>query len=206
MTRQRHRVDVRAAVAALAAACAIAGVHAADAEAYDTDPCGKEHRVNWTNEPVQLCPLTALADGNRIPVYTSPVANPRGRAIPSPRTFIGAASGTARFVCESAFPKAVFYHPSGWRNVWWARTVAADGKPGWVPEVYFKGGGNDESDPGLRTCDSPKPPVPARSPPPPATPCEPTPAASGLRLKARFAGAGQVRPPVTVADRSSAAA
>ena len=76
--------------------------------------------------------------------------------------------------------------------MWWARTVAGDGKPGWVPEVYFKGGGNDESDLGLRTCDTPKPPSPPAPPTPPANPCEPTPAASGLRLQARFAGAGQV--------------
>ena len=191
MTSRRNRIDVRLAAAAVAAACAIAGAHAADAKAFDTDPCGKQHAVKWTDELVRAVPLAGLVDGKRVPVYTNRVANPPGKTIPAPRTFIGAASGTARFICETRDAKAVYYHPGGWRNMWWARTVAADGKEGWVPEVFFKGGGGDESDIGLRACEKPKPPP---SPPsPPENPCEPTPVAQGVQLRAAFADGDRVR-------------
>jgi len=37
-------------------------------------------------------------------------------------------------------------------NTWWALTLSDDGHRGWVNEVYFKGGRNDERDGGLRAC------------------------------------------------------
>jgi hypothetical protein len=185
----RQCIDLRAAVAAVVAACAIGGTHAADAHAYDAFPCGGQHRVKWSAEPVQLCPLAGLVDGNRAPLYTNPVPNPRGRTIPAPRIWVGASNGVARFICESRFPNAEYYHPRGWRNFWWAKTIGSDGKPGWVPEVFFKGGDGDESDLGLRTCENPKPPPP---PPPPVGPCEPTPDNPDLRMRVRFARGGQV--------------
>jgi hypothetical protein len=188
MIRRRNRV--RLAAVAATAACAIAGGNAVEAKAFDTDPCGKQHRVKWAPEPVQLCELAGLVEGERIPAYTSPVPNPPGRTIPAPRIYIGAASGTARFMCETRFPKAVYHHPGGWRNFWWAKTIASDGKEAWVPEVFFKGGDGDESDLGLRTCEQPKPPTP---PPPPVSPCETAPANADLRLRAGFVSGGQVK-------------
>jgi Cutinase len=59
-------------------------------------------------------------------------------------------------------------HPGGWRNDWWARTKSDDHKWGWTPEVFFKGGANNERDAGLRKCGGgsarPKQPKPPRKP------------------------------------------
>jgi hypothetical protein len=37
-------------------------------------------------------------------------------------------------------------------NSWWARTTADNGAKGWVSEMYFQGGDNDQTDPGIATC------------------------------------------------------
>src|SRR6185312_17563346 len=84
-----------------------------------------------------------------------------------------------------------YHHPApetGWYNDWWAKTLSDDNHWGWVPEVYFRGGDNDEADPGLPRCPSaapapapaPKPapapnPTPKPAPKPPAPQPTPTP-------------------------------
>lgn len=42
-----------------------------------------------------------------------------------------------------------------YRNYWWAATMADNDTWGYVSEVYFRGGGNDQPDGGLRECPRP---------------------------------------------------
>lgn len=184
---------------ATAAAAALA-VAPAPASAADAHPCAKARSVAWSPEPVQSCPLTApQPDG--VPLYVAPVPNPSGAAPPPPDGWVKGPE-VADFVCDQEFGDAVFHHPQGWRNRWWAYTRSAEGTWGWVPEVYFRGGDDDEGDAGLRRCPPPPAPAPQPTPPspapqpapspapqpapPPPDPCAALPAAPGLRLQALF--------------------
>ncbi|MGH2802211.1 MAG: carboxypeptidase-like regulatory domain-containing protein [Thermoleophilaceae bacterium] len=177
----------RFAALALALALAFACLPAEEAAAYDAYPCGPEGRASWTSEPVQLCPLTSpLPPNDWVPVYRQPVPNPRGESPPPPDGWLHGIENQY-FVCQHAFPFASYHHPRGWRNHWWALTLSDDDVWGWVPEVFFKGGADDEPDSGLRWCSPPpSPPPPAGSPqPPPAASldlCDPSPPAAGLRM------------------------
>lgn len=160
------------------------------ARAADSYPCGATKKVSWSTELVQPCPLSGAVDSRGwIPVYAEPIPNPRGSAPPPPAGWLQGTSGKY-FVCERYFTNAVYYHPGGWRNYWWGYTRSDEGVWGWVPEVFFRGGLDDEPDgvtvdAGLRGCPSgyPSPPPP---PPAPATfSCEPSDAAT-LRLSAAF--------------------
>ncbi len=55
------------------------------------------------------------------------------------------------FNCEL---RGATYQAYGYKNNWWALTQGDDGKWGWVPEIYFKGGDDNEPDAGLRLCPS----------------------------------------------------
>lgn len=177
------------------------------AGAADAYPCGKATQVWWSSDSYQECPLSALQP-NGAPLYRTPVAIPAGAAQPRPDGWVPAGSATtAHFACQRDFPSAVVYHQRGWRNRWWAYTRSVEGVFGWVPEVYFRGGANDEADTALRTCPrtSPAPPAPPApmptptpkpsptptppgppQPDPPAPPstCDPLPAATDLKLSA----------------------
>jgi hypothetical protein len=180
-------VAVRRLGITLLATIAVTGAHAAPAAAVDSYPCGKEVTVAWSPEPVQPCPLISpLAQG--VPVYRLPVPNPQGHTPPAPAGWLASTTGRY-FTCDRLFTGAMYYHPSGWRNNWWAITRDDAGNWGWVPEVFFRGGDDDEPDYGLRSC--PDPPAPGPPPPPgpaPPGPCDPAPAAAGLRLRASLAG------------------
>jgi hypothetical protein len=191
----------------VAATCAIAVAHATDARAYDNFPCGKQQRVSWSPTPVQLCRLTDLLDGDKLPVYTMPTPHAARTPTPRPRIYIGAASQTARITCQRKFapgthsPVAVYWHPNNrWYNSWWGLVTASDKRRGWVPEAFFKGGNNNEADLGLRRCTardlgtSPTPPPPT-PPSPRPSPCRPTPAVSGVKLRARFRHSRRVASP-----------
>lgn len=163
------------------------------AAAGDQYPCGSQVSVSWSTEPVQPCPLTSPTGANEgFPVYPQPVANPSGAAPPAPAGWLYGATNQY-FVCQRQFPGAVFYHPTaGWFNYWWALTRATSGLWGWVPEVFFTGGSNDESDYGLRSCPppaAPPPPEPVAPPPPPPTPpgaCSPTPVSPAEKIHVAF--------------------
>lgn len=164
------RTGVRLLVAALPIVIALLASAAPAAEA-DLYPCGSQVSVPWSAEPVQPCPLTSPTGANEgFPLYQEPVANPAGATPPNPADWI---YGTTNkyFVCHQQFPNATFYHPAtGWFNSWWAYTRSAAGVWGWVSEVFFKGGSNDESDYGLRACPPPAGPPPSEPPPPPPPP------------------------------------
>jgi hypothetical protein len=165
---------------AVAAACVIAGSCAASAQARDDAPCTNA----VANVPTQLCPLAELLDGTRVPVHTQPVRHNKGTPRPLARSTAHAQDTTMgkalSFECQAK--GALYWHPNNRTfNIWWARTIGEDGRPGWVPEVFFKGGANNEPDLRLRRCQSP-------APPPPPNPCDPAPALAGVTMRTRFKG------------------
>jgi hypothetical protein len=178
------------ALGALVVAGVLGGAGAPPAAAYDAYPCGREVTVPWSVEPVHPCPLTSpLPPNNWVPVYRVPVPNPRGSPPPAPAGWLHSTVGRY-FVCHKAFPAALYYHPSAWRNLWWALTRDDSGNWGWVPEVFFKGGDDDEPDYGLRACPEPAPPPPP-APVPTPSPCDPGQGGSQLRIRAQPAGRGR---------------
>jgi hypothetical protein len=134
-------------------AAGLATLSAPQAAAADAHPCDRPVSRAWSTEPVQRCALIAPESGDRIPVYANPVSRRMGAALPSPDGWLEGTAGQY-FVCETRTSK-LFYHRRGWRNDWWAYTAADRGVAwGWVPEVYFRGGDDDEPDAGLRGCGS----------------------------------------------------
>jgi hypothetical protein len=146
-------------VAAAAAALMALGLGAQAAEAYDAYPCDTPrtrnfvwHGYTYPRVVVMTCPLWT---GN-VPVraYNSPRAPVVGKLVQG---------GSANwFVVEKRGDRQSV---SGATNIYWASTMADNGAWGWVSEVYFRGGGNDEDDrgllfPGPMTCSTPCPPSP----------------------------------------------
>jgi hypothetical protein len=175
---------------ALLGAAVLSASHVTPAVAADAFPCGPQRWVDWSADLVQECPLTSpLAPNNWVPVYANPIPNPRGHQPPPPAGWLHGVAGQS-FICEQEFTGAVFYHPRGWRNYWWAYTLSDDEVKGWVPEVFFRGGDDDEPDAGLRECAGVG--VPGPAPPGPAVnPCEPSPVDPGMRVRASFGRAGR---------------
>lgn len=174
------------------------GLHAAEAHAYDVDPCSpKQERVEWTKDAVQLCPVTGLINGG-VPLYAHPIRHDRGAPGPKVQSWLapsnarlnGKAVKALRFRCQRQFQRARYFHPNGkWFNTWWALTHDADGKIAWVPQVYFQGAGNNEPDLKLRNCgDAPSPPPAPPSPPP----CDPTRVDPAVKLSAQFRNSQKV--------------
>lgn len=176
------------------------GVLAAPAMATDTYPCGGQGTQPWSSMPenpfgstVQLCPLTSgLAPNGWIPVYAEPVASGRDPAV------LGWLHGTANqyFVCQE-LTGVSYQHPTrGWINDWWAWVLSDDNHWGWVPEVFFTGGLNNEADAVLRTCPAPpSPPPPAPAPPPPAPKASPPPSKTPSPSKSSPVPPVSVSPP-----------
>ena len=160
-TRSAHPSHRRlAATFTTMLAIGASAVLAAPAVAADATPCEPPVTKPWAGTPVQRCALAAAEADGRIPVYRSPVARGKGAKLPAPAGWL---HGTVDqyFACQERHSSAGFYHSGGWRNDWWAFTKADSGTQwGYVPEVYFKGGDNDEPDGGLAACGSSKPPVP----------------------------------------------
>jgi hypothetical protein len=157
-------IAVRSSVA-LCLVGTLLGVFAVTASAKDSYPCGPAQSAPWTTMRVQSCPLTTpLPPNGWIPVY----AHAGG-------PLVGWLHGTAGqlFVCQS-LSSVTYHHPNtSWYNNWWAKTLSDDNHWGWVPEVYFRGGENDERDAGLAICPSVTPgpaPQPAPKPAPKPAP------------------------------------
>lgn len=104
------------------------------AHAADNSPCGK--RFSHAGTTVQYCKLWR---GN------VPVVNTNETKI---GTLVYGGSSNW-FVCQA---QGAEYSYSGLKNNWWAYTEADNGKWGWVSEVFFSGGNNNERDAGLRLC------------------------------------------------------
>jgi hypothetical protein len=106
------------------------------AQAFDAFPCRDPYR-HRNGSLVQVCPLWK----GHVPVYQ--VA--RGD---SPIVGYLEVGGYANWFFHQT-PAADYWY-GNYHNKWWARTIT-DGTPnaGFVPEVFFQGGGNDEPDANL---------------------------------------------------------
>jgi hypothetical protein len=137
--RPTKLVVVRIALATLLTGLAIPGM-AGVANAADNAPCGPSWWHAGQQSYVQTCP--DWAPDNSIPVYVQPEAGARVQG------YIYA-PGDDWYFCQV---KAGRLDRFGYFNTWWAATVADNGEHGWVSQIYFSGGGNDERDAGLRNC------------------------------------------------------
>ncbi len=153
--------------ALLAAVVGFGLVGAGPAPAADGDACAAP-ATHGSFGRVQVCPLW-MPSRAYVPVdsLAGGVVREVGRL-----TRAGRANW---FVCQTAAPggRTVRYrdarHPQ-YTNVWWARTLSDTGAWGWVSEVYFSGGADDERDAGLRTCSSSEAAVTGAGGPPAAGP------------------------------------
>jgi hypothetical protein len=107
----------------------------------DAVPCDAA-QVARLGRRVQHCPLFRAGT----PVYDSPDEGNAAKEIGSLRTggpnnwFVGRAERST-------------FRSEGIENRWWAFTLS-DRTWGWVPEVDFSGGADNERDAGLRLCDT----------------------------------------------------
>jgi hypothetical protein len=141
------------AVSAFAQGAEAAPAQGPGAPTSDKVPCNAPMNVSFGSGTWLQCNLVGAIDG-RIPVYAKPtpyagVAPQVGAQAKMPRP-VGWLYGTAnQYFAYQIATKVKFVHPRGWANTWWARTKADTGQMGWVPEVFFKGGEDDERDAGL---------------------------------------------------------
>lgn len=138
--RRPARLPGLAVAAALAATVAMLLATAGPAAAADNSPCARPQVVrlgHW----VQYCPLWRA----NVPVYANP---DQGNSAPVVGTLIQ--GGSANWFVGDHYRSN--YVSGSYYNHWWAYTLADNGRWGWVPEVYFSGGGNDETDAGLYLC------------------------------------------------------
>ncbi|KIH97214.1 hypothetical protein LP52_20395 [Streptomonospora alba] len=100
----------------------------------------------WNPAPAHWCPDWSPRSDGRIPVYFNPdhTSSVRGHLN---RT----GDRTNWYMCW--FPGTEL-HLGGYYNDAWAYTMADNGQWGYVNQVYFQGGGNNEHDPGLPPCPS----------------------------------------------------
>jgi hypothetical protein len=167
----------RLAVAAAAAfLCPLA--ISSQAAATDHFPCGG--KTTALGKSVQYCPLW-MPDRGYIPVRSfegnPPLQKDVGRLL--------TAGNGNWFVCQDNTPNGI--KPKAYIdgdhshlvNEWWAYTADDQGGWGWVNEIYFKDGDNNEPDAKLANCDpppaprSPSPPPSTTTPAAPAAPSEP---------------------------------
>lgn len=140
MAKSLSRIKAKFAVLLAAAMLAIPLliVSASPAFAHDNYPCGPANTVKFGYH-VQYCPL-----------WTAPVPVYSWRDPGSTRVGWLYSASNNWFVCQTDIA-ATTVHYGPYYNKWWARTMADNLRWGWVPEVYFKGGDNNEPDATLRT-------------------------------------------------------
>jgi len=116
--------------------------------ASDAHPCGKAWYHAGLDRSVQTCPDWAPKDSPAGP-YKYPVYSMGDQPAQVGTIY---APGNDWFICQKQITKFDPFPAHGYYNNWWAYTMADNGKMGWVPEVYFSGGGNNQADAGLRKC------------------------------------------------------
>lgn len=136
MKRLVKRLLTGSAALGVALGGSIVMASSASASGYDDKPCGEAWQ-HPEHGQVQNCPLWR---GN-VPVYQ----------------FKRQSSEVVGYLYEGGNANWFKYQNGGstaslgsYENHWWAKTIADNGQEGWVPEVYFAGGGNDRRDSGLR--------------------------------------------------------
>ncbi len=137
------RHPVRAALAVIALVVAMTPLLTTPANAYDGSPCHTpvNRTLSWNgytypNTTTKYCPLTS----GTIPVYEW-----SSTGAPVVGYLVG---GDSRnwFINQK---KSNYAARGQYWNTHWASTMADNGRYGWVPEIYFRGGNNDEADRGL---------------------------------------------------------
>jgi hypothetical protein len=141
VSRQVGRITRIAAAVAVAASI----VAPAGAQAYDGSPCGGQWWHGYYGSYVQNCPLWRAG----VPVRNHANANYYDADGPG-TTIVGYLTygGWANWFYYQCRGDA--YSASGATNDWWGKTVADNGREGYVSEVYFSGGNDYERDRGLR--------------------------------------------------------
>jgi hypothetical protein len=115
---------------------------APSAQAWDGSPCYYKRdatfQYNGWNYKEQLytCPLWR----GSVPVHKT--TNPGSPVV----GFLNYGGHANWFIVEAAGARVWL---GGATNYWWGSTMADNGRWGWVNEVYFSGGNNDEEDAGL---------------------------------------------------------
>lgn len=108
--------------------------------AADDAPCGPPFQVG--GRMVQRCPLWR----GDVPVFRFE------NGVPVEQVGQLNVGGDANwFECQFQFPDQSYPLGNAVNN-WWAFTQADNGQWGWVPEVFFAGGGDFEADAGLALC------------------------------------------------------
>jgi hypothetical protein len=125
---------------AIVMAATVIPLRTPSALAADDAPCGPPFQHGGL--AVQTCPLWR----GDAPVYQFQNGAPVGEA---GRLVEGGSANW--FVCQFQFVNQP-YSLGSYTTNWWAYTMADNGQWGWVPEVYFSGGGNFEADAGLAPC------------------------------------------------------
>lgn len=133
-------MSIKALLPLAGAVLAAAALAAPAAQATDGSPCvdtGKDRTYSGYKVRLYNCPLVAK---RQIPVY---------RTDDKRSTVVGYIDGTRTnwflYSYRNADPRSTPW-VNGYHNVWWASTLADNGRWGWVNQVYFRGGGNDERD------------------------------------------------------------
>jgi hypothetical protein len=118
----------------------IALLVATQATAYDSYPCGRRTSITMSGRryDVQYCPLWR---GN-VPVLKDPWP---GSRVVGYLTYGGSANWFSYQCPEPDKP----YRLGKYWNTWYGYTMADNGQWGFVSEVYFSGGKNNERDRGL---------------------------------------------------------
>jgi hypothetical protein len=134
----------RTALIALAATAISALGAAATAQATDNYPCGPARTSPGGVRGVHYCPLWT----GHVPVYDrSAITNDNPKVVGWLRQ-----GGRANwFIAQCSAARGIEFHLGSYYNNWWAFTEADNRHWGWVSEVYFKGGGNNERDAGPLT-------------------------------------------------------
>jgi hypothetical protein len=156
MTPRLGRMKARLGVLLVAATLVVPLliVSASPAAAHDSYPCGPQYFQPWAAKwdtplpvnpnRVQDCPLWK----GSVPVY----AFVKGRN-PGIVGYLNSASGNWFYCQFQVATTEGTYRYGSYYNTWWAATVSDYPYAfGYVSEVFFKGGNNNEPDATLRSC------------------------------------------------------
>lgn len=128
--------------ASVSSSASTAAAAAPGTAAADEHPCGARFTHSRLNISVQNCPDWAPA---QIPVFAGVSTDTANVGSIDP-------AGNDWYRCQAQGES--YSHPFGYENNWWARTMADNGRWGWVNQVFFRGGANNEPDANLARCDS----------------------------------------------------
>lgn len=142
------RLEAASAARPGAAATAVAWIYNTGqvVQTYHLELVGRPE--SWaTIDPssVPLMPGDAGTATINVPVYDTADAGNGAKQIDT--LYVG---GTANWFVGQQWRSR--YTSGPYTNRWWAFTLGDNGRWGWVPQVFFSGGANDERDAGLHLC------------------------------------------------------